>query len=97
MSSLSNESLGLVRLLLSKAAGNALEAAGTDAFAIIARAKRGAEDPETAGRWEITLAGVEWATACDASRVLLGEMKATKIRRPVPVDTTHPSDGGAEP
>ena len=72
----------MIRILLSPAASAALEASGENAFTIVARAKRGTSEPETAGRWEITLAGVEWETAVDACHVLLGAKSATKLRAP---------------
>jgi hypothetical protein len=67
------------RILLSRTASEALTAAGPDAFAIVAKAMRGTAEPETAGRWEITLAPIEWETARDASAVLMGTKVAAKL------------------
>lgn len=72
---------GMVRILLSQAASDTLTATGERAFAIVHRCMRGVEEPETAGRWCIHLAPVEWDKAQDASHVLSGEMKAVPIRK----------------
>ena len=71
-----NPSKGIVRILLSRAASDALTATGENAFAIVGKASH----PEIPGRWVIHLAPVEWETAMDASRVLLGTHRAVKIK-----------------
>lgn len=71
----------LIRILLGKTASDLLTATGERAFAIVHRAMRGTDEPETAGRWQITLAPVEWQTAADASAVLLGTKKGTTPRK----------------
>jgi hypothetical protein len=73
---------GVIRILLSRAASDALTATGERAFAIVHRCMRGVEEPETVGRWCITLAPVEWETAQDASAVLLGTKRAAPLRKP---------------
>jgi predicted secreted protein len=78
------------RILLSKAASDALSATGERAFAIVHRCMRGVEEPETAGRWCITMAPVEWETAQDASAVLLGTKRAATIRKAKQDDKADP-------
>ena len=76
-----------VRIRLSAAASASLTAAGHGAFTIVHRVMRGAEESDSVGRWEITLAPVEWQTAIDASNVLLGTHRAVRVK-PVKVATT---------
>jgi hypothetical protein len=71
---------GIVRIRLSEAASAALTASGQGVFTIVHRVMRGAEEPGSAGRWEITLAPIEWRAAVDASRVLLGSHRAVKVK-----------------
>lgn len=78
---------GLVRILLGKAASEALDATGADAFTIVARSKRGTTEPETAGRWEISLMPIEWPTARDACLVLMGEKHVAKPKRSKPISS----------
>jgi hypothetical protein len=68
-----------IRILLSKAASDALTASGEKAFAIVHRVMR-SEEPETAGRWAIYLAPVAWPTATAATAVLCGKARAVKIK-----------------
>lgn len=69
----------LIRILLSKSASDALTNAGESSFVIVSKAMRGTDEPETAGRREITLAPADWITARDACAVLLGEKRAAKL------------------
>jgi hypothetical protein len=72
-----------IRILLSKAASDALTASGEKAFAIVHRVMR-SEEPETAGRWAIYLAPVAWPTATAATAVLCGKARAVKVKAPRP-------------
>ena len=68
-----------IRIRLSAASSAALTSAGHGAFTIIHRVMR-TEEPDSAGRWEITLAPIEWQRAVDASNVLLGSHRAVRIK-----------------
>lgn len=86
-----------IRIRLSAASSAALTAAGHGAFTIVHKVMR-TEEPDSAGRWEITLAPIEWQTAVDASAVLLGTRRvrplAATARRvkpsPAPSPTSAP-------
>ncbi|MCX6879863.1 MAG: hypothetical protein NTW21_39570 [Verrucomicrobia bacterium] len=67
---------GIVRIRLSEAASAALAATGERAFAIACKGSY----PDSAGRWVIHAAPIEWQTAVDASRVLLGQARAVRIK-----------------
>jgi len=69
---------GVVRILLSQAASEALASTGENAFAIVGKASH----PEIPGRWVIHLASAEWHNAMDASAVLLGTKRAVRIKKP---------------
>jgi hypothetical protein len=69
-----------IRILLSKAASDALTATGEGAFAIVHKVMRGVEEPDTIGRWAIYLAPVAWPTATAATSVLCGKARAVKIK-----------------
>jgi hypothetical protein len=81
----------MIRLVLGKSASEALEATGERSFAIVHRCMRGVEEPETAGRWCIHLAPVEWDKARDAAEVLMGTKRATKSR----ATTTRAREAGS--
>ncbi len=68
---------GVVRILLSKAASDALTAAGEGAFAIVGKAT----SPDDPSRWVIHLAPVEWETAVAACNVLLGTHRAIRRKK----------------
>jgi len=71
-----------IRIRLSAAASEVLTASGEGCFTIVHRVMRGGEELDSIGRWEITLAPIEWQAAKDASRVLLGQARAAAIRPP---------------
>ncbi len=75
-----NDEKVIVRILLSQSASDTLTATGERAFAIVHRCMRGVEEPETAGRWCIHLAPIEWDRAQDAAEVLMGTKRATRPR-----------------
>ncbi len=95
---------GHVRILLSKAASDALTASGENCFSIVHRVMRGVEEPETAGRWAISLIPAEMKLVDDAVAVLEGRKRAVKVSttraRPRatrrPVEDEGPGEG-AEP
>lgn len=63
-----------VRLLLGRAASEALTSTGEKAFVLIGKASY----PDEPGRWAIHIVPCEIETANAASRVALGTHKATK-------------------
>lgn len=67
---------GVVRILLSKLASDALTAAGADCFAVVSRATW----PDDPNRWVIHIAPVAWESAIGACKVLLGTHCAAKKR-----------------
>ena len=70
----------ITRILLSESASKALTESGEQSFAIVHRCMR-PEEPDTAGRWVIHLAPIDWRTAQDASAVLLGKATAKPLKR----------------
>ena len=73
---------GPIRVLLSRAASDLLTASGERAFSIVHQVMRGAEEPQTMGRWEITLSPIDWQAARDAASVLVGTASAKRVRSP---------------
>lgn len=67
-----------VRILLSKAASDHLTATGERAFIVIHKVMRGVEEPDTIGRWALTLHPCSVETSNAARRVALGESKERK-------------------
>jgi hypothetical protein len=76
----------LVRILLSKAASDALTASGEQAFSVIGRASH----PDDPTRWVIYIAPVSFTTASDACAVLLGTKRAAPLRKAKADDKTDP-------
>jgi len=73
---------GVIRILLSKAASDVLTETGERSFIIVAKVMRGTEEPQTMGRWAITLAPIDWQRSRDAAGVLMGTRKASRLRTP---------------
>jgi hypothetical protein len=71
---------GHVRILLSEAASRHLAATGERCFVIASRAMRGAEEPDTMGRWALYLVPCSLADANAAVRVARGISKESKPR-----------------
>ena len=69
-----------VRILLSETASRHLTETGEHAFIVVSRARRGAEEPETAGRWALWLVPCSIAEADSAVRVARGISKERKTR-----------------
>lgn len=72
-----------IKIILTEEQSRIIHAAGEGAFQIIGRGSW----PESVGRYVLHLAPVDWQTAIDASEVLLGRMKAVKIRPPKQIET----------
>jgi hypothetical protein len=73
---------GQVRILLSEAASKHLTETGEHAFVAASRVMRGAEEPETAGRWALYLIPCDIPDADAAIRVARGLSKESKPRKP---------------
>lgn len=72
----------VVRILLSEQASRHLDGTGERAFIVVSRAMRGAEEPETRGRWALWLVPCTIAQADAAVRVATG--KSSERRKPLP-------------
>lgn len=67
---------GVVRIRLSETASAALAAVGQGAFIVVCQGSY----PDSAGRWVIHAVPIAWQAAKDATAVLLGSHKATRIK-----------------
>lgn len=73
---------GVVRILLSEAASRHLTATGERAFIVASRVMRGAEEPETMGRWALHFIPCDIVAANAAVGVALGRARAVRIKTP---------------